>query len=147
MNVARAKVGPDAHANQDGIFLRPGSNAVFIQVRGESVAASKVFSLRVSGPDSSHVSSPFVLRADAPWTNEPRQPLWRSDESWIELLRRAWLKERPNTRSICVLHERSETNGRYWLLTFNSYITDDLRRIPGRAYRLRNGDLEIGPWG
>jgi hypothetical protein len=134
--VARERVGPDARAYVDSIHL---DNA-FIVFYGESPAALKAFSGTVAGPDPSHVSFYGVHRKDKAWDSDPRPPLWRTDDTWRELIKRAWLQERP-VRSLCTLHPEGRGADRWWMLSFGPYGTDDERLVRGRNYRLVNGEL------
>jgi hypothetical protein len=134
--VARERVGPDARAYVESIHV----DSPFIVFRGESPAALKAFSGTVAGPDPSHVSWYGVHRKDRAWDEDPPSPLWRTDDTWRDLLKRAWLQERP-VRSLCVLYPTRIGNERSWKLSFGPYSTDDERLVAGRIYRLVDGKL------
>lgn len=137
LRVARERVGPDAEAYVETIHLDPA----FIVFRGQSVAAGKAFSGTVGGTDPADVDWYGVHRTDRLWTTSPEPPLWRTDDSWRELLQKAWLRERPR-RSLCTLKARGRAGERYWELDFGPYSTDDERLIQGRSYTLRDGQLQ-----
>jgi hypothetical protein len=137
MQVLRDKVGPDATAGVEAVHL---SDSAFIVFRGSSLAAMKRFSGTVQGPHPDHVSFYGITRVDQPPMTSFDPPLWRTDDSWIELLRRAWIRERPR-RTTTVLNEFGSGQERYWRLSFGPYQTDDERSVGTRWYWLRDGEL------
>ncbi len=139
MTAARIKVGPDARGFVESIHI---SQSTFMVIYGESVAAGKGFNLHVAGPHPDHVSWLSVHRKEKVWQRTLSEPLWRSDDSWRELVRQSWIRERP-LNSGSALYPRESSHGRYWELHYAQYLTDDERLIPGRMYRLREGQLEV----
>jgi hypothetical protein len=84
---------------------------------------------------------------DELWERPIRPPLWRSDDSWLDLVRRAWLRERPSDAH-CVLYQGIDGNTRFWRVNFAQYLTSDDRLIPSRQYTLdTDGQLQAHrPW-
>lgn len=136
--VARERVGPDARASVGSIHI----DSAFIHFRGESVAAMKSFSGTVAGPDPRHVSWYGINRKDKPWEHDPAPPLWRTDDTWRDLVKKAWIRERP-TRSLCVLYQANSGTHRYWRLIFGPYQTEDEQLVRAREYVLIDGQLAV----
>lgn len=138
IRTARDRIGPDAVLAVERINLVP----VFIVFTGASRAAGRTFSGSVVGPDPTHVSWWHIVREEHLPSTVPEPPLWRTDETWVELIKQAWIKERPVRSDWDLFARKGPDSQRFWRLVCRSYIAADDRRIPARSYRLVNGRLE-----
>lgn len=143
LSVLRERVGSDVRAYVEAIHL--GDNP-FIVFRGSSAAALKRCSGTVGGPLPAHVFFYGINRVDSVPDRELAPPLWRSDDSWKDLLTRVWIRERHGDGSApsvtCVLYARQRNGGRLWYMSLGPYHTDDDRLVPGRGYWLHDGELQ-----
>jgi hypothetical protein len=85
-------------------------------------------------------------RAPNPWqTGFGSPPLWRTDETWRELLRKAWARERPFRGAVrlLVVYMSSESGVvGSWQIRFDPF--DGTFHHPSKTYRLEDGAL-VGP--
>lgn len=130
--VIAERVGPDAYAYVEAIHLGPSPFIVFY---GQSAAAMKGFGGTVGGTQPSDVNFYGIYKVEALWERPIRPPLWRSDDSWLNLVRLAWVRERPGDPH-CVLYQGIDGTTRFWRVSFAQYLTSDDRLIPGREYTL-----------
>lgn len=130
--IVSERVGPDAYAYVEAIHL---SSRPFIVFYGQSPAAMKGFGGTVRGTEPGDVDFYGIYKVDALWERPIRPPLWRSDDSWLNLVRAAWLRERPGEPH-CVLYQGIDGSTRFWRVRFAQYLTSDDRLIPGREYSL-----------
>jgi hypothetical protein len=137
MSLVRERVGPDVNAYVASVEIHP---VTVLSIWGESRAAMKSFDIRVAGTTPEHIYWGRVYKTDKLRTRHP-EPLWRTDDSWRELIQAAWLRERPAIRGSVTLYERNDKTRRRWELVFTQYMADDELMMPGRFYSLEDGEL------
>ena len=139
LSLVRERVGSDVTAYVASINIHP---ITVLSIWGQSRAAMKQFGLRVAGTEPR-----YIYWGDVHKTAKRRgpypEPLWRTDDSWRELIPAAWLRERPTVRGSVTLYERDDDGKRFWELVFTQYLTDDEVMMPGRFYSLRDGELVV----
>jgi hypothetical protein len=137
------EVGEDAALVLQHIELGAPPN---LQADGWSEEAQVTFTVGTTvGSDRGGWLSPWK-RAPYPWQRKVgAPPLWRTDGTWSELLRKAWARERPFKGTVYLSVNYAGTDGDTigtWLVEFQAY--DGRFHHPGRKYHLEDGAL-VGP--
>jgi hypothetical protein len=136
LRAADQQIGPQIKAYLDSIHLTPPRP--FMAMVTHSPASMKTLSVQVHGTRPEDVSDYGIVRVDKAWSAQARDPLWRTDDTWRDLLRRAWARESPVDSGV-VLYQFSDG----WALHFSLYRTNDERIVKGRWYRLIGGELQV----